>query len=129
MMYRKTIIRQHHFFKGAWSHTSKTLHRLKTTRVQGFSHTCHQHVMDTAETQQVPLSYAAVLQFRSNHINAVSAASCRPLAAVGEVAVIVGGAVHMRRLQFHLAGGDGCVELNLSPVHNVEHQANADDDL
>lgn len=76
-----------------------------------------------------PLSYVAVLLFRSNHINAVSTASRRPLAAVGKAAVIVGGAVHMWRLQLHLAGGDGCVELNLSPVHNVEHQANADDDL
>lgn len=66
---------------------------------------------------------------RSNHVNAVSAASCRPLAAVGEAAVIGGGAVHVRRLQLHLAGGNGCVELYLSPVHDVEHQADADDDL
>lgn len=40
-----------------------------------------------------------------------------------------GGAVHVRRLQLHLAGGDGCVELHLSSVHDVEHQADADDDL
>lgn len=40
-----------------------------------------------------------------------------------------GGAVHVRGLELHLAGGDGCVELDLSPVHDVEHQADADDDL
>lgn len=66
---------------------------------------------------------------RSHHINAVPAASCRPLAAVGEAAVIGGGAVHVRRLQLHLAGGNGCVKLDLSSVHDVEHQADADDNL
>lgn len=35
----------------------------------------------------------------------------------------------MRGLELHLAGGDGGVELHLSPVHHVEHQADADDDL
>lgn len=65
----------------------------------------------------------------SHHVNAVPAASCRPLAAVGEAAVIGRGAIHVRRLQLHLAGGDGCVELHLSPVHDVEHQADADDNL
>lgn len=43
--------------------------------------------------------------------------------------MVGGGAVHVGRLQLHLAGGDGCVELHLSPVHDVEHQADADDDL
>lgn len=43
--------------------------------------------------------------------------------------MVGGGAVHVRGLQLHLAGGDGCVELHLSPVHHVEHQADADDDL
>lgn len=43
--------------------------------------------------------------------------------------MIGGGAVHVRRLQLHLAGSDGCVELDLSSVHNVEHQANADYNL
>ena len=65
----------------------------------------------------------------SHHVNAVPTANRRPLAAVGEAAVIGGGAVHVRRLQLHLAGGDGCVELHLGPVHDVEHQADADDDL
>lgn len=65
----------------------------------------------------------------SNHVDAVSAARRRPLAAVGEAAVIGGGAVHMRGLELHLAGGDGRVELDLGPVHDVEHQADADDDL
>lgn len=40
-----------------------------------------------------------------------------------------GGAVGVRGLELHLAGGDGGVELHLSPVHHVEHQADADDDL
>lgn len=43
--------------------------------------------------------------------------------------MIGGGAVHVRGLELHLAGGDGCVELHLSPVHHVEHQADADDNL
>lgn len=63
----------------------------------------------------------------SHHVD--SAARRRPLAAVGEASVATGGAVHVRRLQLHLAGGDGCVELHLSSVHDVEHQADADDDL
>lgn len=66
---------------------------------------------------------------RSDHIDAVSAARHRPLAAVGEAAVVGGGAVHTRRLELHLTGGDGRVQLHLSPVHDVEHQADADDDL
>lgn len=43
--------------------------------------------------------------------------------------MIGGGAVHVRGLELHLAGGDGCVKLDLSPVHDVEHQADADDNL
>lgn len=43
--------------------------------------------------------------------------------------MIGGGAVQVRRLQLHLAGSNGCVELYLCPVHDVEHQADADDDL
>lgn len=66
---------------------------------------------------------------RSHHVNAVPPAGRRPLAAVCEAAVIGGGAVHVRGLQLHLAGGDGCVKLDLSPVYDVEHQADADDDL
>lgn len=66
---------------------------------------------------------------RSHDVHAVSSTGCRSLAAVGEAAVVGGGAVHVRRLQLHLAGGDGGVELDLSPVHHVEHQADADDDL
>lgn len=72
---------------------------------------------------------ASCAHLRSHHINAVSAASRCPLAAVGEAAVIGGRAVHVWRLQLHLAGGDGCIEFYLGPVHDVEHQADADDDL
>lgn len=65
----------------------------------------------------------------SNHVDAVPAARHRPLTAVGEAGVVGGGAVHVRGLELHLAGGDGGVELHLSPVHHVEHQADADDNL
>lgn len=65
----------------------------------------------------------------SHHVDGGGAAGRRPLAAVGEAAVIGRGAIHVRRLQLHLAGGDGCVQLHLSPVDHVEHQADADDDL
>lgn len=43
--------------------------------------------------------------------------------------MVGGGAVHVRGLELHLAGGDGRVQLDLSPVHHVEHQADADDNL
>lgn len=43
--------------------------------------------------------------------------------------MVGGGAVHTRRLELHLTGGDGGVQLHLSPVHDVEHQADADDNL
>lgn len=66
---------------------------------------------------------------RSHHVDAAPTGSRRPLAAVAEAAVIGGRSVHVRRLQLHLAGGDGGVQLDLSPVHDVEHQADADDDL
>lgn len=103
---------------------------------------CRRRVWDTSWTVLVP-SRIRTLQLsdqvvaatatcgdsRSHDVDAVSASSCHPLAAVGEAAVIGGGAVHVRRLQLHLAGGDGCVELYLSPMHDVEHQADADDDL
>lgn len=80
-------------------------------------------------SDQVVAATATCGDSRSHDVDAVSASSCHPLAAVGEAAVIGGGAVHVRRLQLHLAGGDGCVELYLSPMHDVEHQADADDDL
>lgn len=80
-------------------------------------------------SDQVVAATATCGDSRSHDVDAVAASSCHPLAAVGEAAVIGGGAVHVRRLQLHLAGGDGCVELYLSPMHDVEHQADADDDL
>lgn len=103
---------------------------------------CHRRVWDTSWTVLVPPRICALQlsdqvvaatatcgDSRSHDVDAVAASSCHPLAAVGEAAVIGGGAVHVRRLQLHLAGGDGCVELYLSPMHDVEHQADADDDL
>lgn len=54
---------------------------------------------------------------------------CRPLAAVGGAGVIGRASVHVRGLQLHLAGRNRRVQLHLRPVNNIEHQADADDDL
>ena len=53
----------------------------------------------------------------------------RPLAAVGGAGVARRAAVHVRRLELHLAGRDRRVQLHLRPVDHVKHQADADDDL
>lgn len=67
--------------------------------------------------------------WRSHHINTVTAASRRPLAAVAEVAVVAGRPVHVRRLQLHLTRSDGGVQLHLSPVYHIKHEADADENL
>lgn len=88
---------------------------------------------ETSGLTEAPWSYVreseSVAGGTSHNIDAGGAASRRPLAAVREAAVIGRGAVHVWWLQLQLAGGDGCVQLHLSPVDHVEHQADADDNL
>lgn len=63
----------------------------------------------------------------SDHIYPPSRHS--PFAAVGRAAVVGRSAVHVRRLQLHLAGGNGGVQFHLCSMYNVKHQAYADEDL
>lgn len=130
--------------KGGGPTLVRSPYLLKTWTFEVFAQTWPEYVVGKSKTtattrSSLPTGHHAFFSVeireterrerRSHHIDAVSAARRRPLAAVGEAAVIGGGAVHVRRLQLHLAGCDGGVELYLRPVHDVEHQADADDDL
>lgn len=82
-------------------------------------------------------SVPAAGQGRSHHVDGSRRRRRQTFAAVRE-SDVVGGRRRRRRRQtvcvrrwseLHLAGGNGGVELHLSAVHHVEHQADADHDL
>lgn len=85
-----------------------------------------------SDKQDVPLPMREGAHASSRHSHDVDP-SCRqrqgPL-AVEQGAACVGLAAHgLRGFQFRFTGGDGCVQLHLSSVNHIEHEAYADDDL